>query len=321
MLLAVGGLASLALGAVALSPAEVVAGVLRPGDQWSYQPAAIVWSLRLPRALVAILVGAALAVVGTVMQAILRNPLAEPGVTGVSAGAAVGAVAGITLGMAGNLRWGVPIAAFAGATVVALILQAVLRSRRDLGTASIILVGVALNALAGAGISVLVANARDDALARGAMFWLAGDLELRTWTHAALAAVPILLGSAYLATRVRRLDALALGEEVAATSGVDVRRERLVLLLVAAFVTGAAVAVSGVISFVGLVVPHALRLVIGAAHARLLPFAALFGAAFLLLADTAARTVVTGAVLQTGVVCALVGAPVFLALLLGRSRA
>src|SRR5690606_24575148 len=226
-----------------------------------------------------------------------------------------------TLGLAGGFRWGVPIAAFAGATIVALILQAVLQSRLELGTASIILVGVALNALAGAGISVLIANASDDALVRGAMFWLAGDLELRDWTHVLLAAVPVIAGCAYLLTRIRKLDALALGDEVAATSGVDVRRERLVLLLVASLVTGAAVAVSGIISFVGLVVPHALRLVVGAAHTRLLPLSALFGAAFLLLADTAARTVVTGAVLQTGVVCALLGAPVFLLLLLGRSRA
>lgn len=312
-------LAALGLGVVPLPPDQVLRALFA-SDTAEAQAAAIVWSIRLPRIVVAVLVGAALATVGAVMQSILRNPLADPGVTGVSAGAALGAVGGIVLGLSGSLRWGVPLAAFAGAAVVAVILQTVLQTRRDLGAPSIILVGVSINALAGAGIAVLIANARDDALARGAMFWLAGDLELRDWSHALLAGMPIVAGVAFLLTRTRALDALALGEEVAATSGVSVHRERLMLLLVASLVTGAAVAVSGIISFVGLVVPHALRLVVGASHARLLPLSALCGAVFLVLADTVARTVLTPVILQTGVVCALVGAPVFLALLLGKTR-
>ncbi len=318
LLLLVAVVAALCLGAVPLSPAEAIGALFAPGSA-APQQAAVIWSIRLPRIVVAALVGGALATVGAVLQAILRNPLADPGVTGVSAGAALGAVGGIVLGLTGAWHWGVPVAAFVGAAAVALLLQTVLQSRRDLGAASIILVGVSINALAGAGIAVLIANARDDALARGAMFWLSGDLELRTWTHVAISAAPILLGVAVLLTRARALDALALGEDVAATSGVDVHRERLMLLLVASLVTGAAVAVSGVISFVGLVVPHALRLVVGAPHARLLPLSALCGALFLVLADTVARTALTPVILQTGVVCALVGAPVFLALLLSRT--
>lgn len=311
-------LVSLCLGVVSLSPAETLDALTDP--RGSGRAATVLWSIRLPRVLVAALVGAALATVGVCMQAVLRNPLADPGVTGVSSGAAVGAVAAIVLGLTGSLSWGVPVAAFAGAGAVSLVLQTALRTRRDLGPASIILIGVSINALAGALISVLIVNARDDALARGAMFWISGDLDLRDWTHVAIAAAGTVPGVVYLATRARALDALSLGAQVAETSGVDVRCERLAILLVSSLVTGAAVAVSGVISFVGLVVPHALRLVTTASHRTLLPLSAICGAAFLVVADTVARTALSPTVLPTGVVCALVGAPVFLALVLGRGR-
>ena len=317
LLLAAAVLLSLSLGTVDLSFGEVLTALFQRAEAEGTS-AAVVWSIRLPRTLVAMLVGAALASVGVVMQAILRNPLAEPGVTGVSSGAAVGAVAGITLGLAGSSQWGIPLAAFAGAAAVALVLQVVLQRRRDIGTATIILVGVSINALGGALIQVIVANAQDDAMVRSALFWLAGDLELRSWDHVFLAGVPVLVGIAYLFSRINALDALSLGEQIAATSGIHVARERMVLLLVASLVTGAAVAVSGVISFVGLVVPHAVRLLVGASHARLLPLAALGGALFLVLADTVARTAFGTATVQTGVVAAVVGAPIFLLLLLRR---
>lgn len=319
VLLALAVLASLCLGIVSLSPFEALSALFLPQGEGD-RATAVIWSIRFPRAVVAGLVGAALATVGVVMQALLRNPLAEPGITGVSAGAAVGAVAGITLGLSGASQWGIPLAAFAGAAAVALVLHLVLQTRRDLGAPTIILVGVSISALAGALISILIANAADDALVRSAMFWLAGDLELRDWRHVLLAAPPVLLGCAWFALRIRALDALALGEQIAATSGVHVRRERLVLLLVASLVTGAAVAVSGIISFVGLVVPHALRLIVGASHGTLLPLSALGGALFMVLADTIARTAFAPAVVQTGVVAAFVGAPIFLVLLL-RKRA
>lgn len=312
-------LISLAVGIVSLPIGETFSALISPGDA-PQRASAVIWSIRLPRALVAMLVGAALATVGTVMQAILRNPLAEPGITGVSAGAAVGAVASITLGFGGSARWGIPLAAFIGAAIVTLILQFVLQTRRDLGSATVILIGVSLSALAGALINVLIANASDDALVRNAMFWLAGDLELRDWQHVVIAVIPILAGIAWLLSRHRHLDALALGDQIAATSGVHVHRERFTLLLVASLVTGAAVAVSGIISFVGLVVPHAMRLLIGASHARLLPLSALGGALFMVAADTVARTAFGPVVVQTGVVAALIGAPVFLFLLL-RKRA
>lgn len=313
-------LLSLSLGIVRLSVPETMQALFRPAEAEG-SAAAVIWSIRLPRIIVAMLVGAGLATVGAVMQAILRNPLAEPGITGVSAGAAVGAVAGITMGLAGSSQWGIPLAAFAGAAIVSLILQFVLQTRRDLGPATIILVGVSISALAGAIINVLIANAHDDALVRSALFWLAGDLELRSWDHVLIAVAPILLGLAYLLSRIHALDALSLGEQTAATSGVNVARERVLLLLVASLVTGAAVAVSGIISFVGLVVPHAVRLIVGASHARLLPLSALGGALFLVLADTIARAAFGSVVVQTGVVAALVGAPIFLILLLRKRPA
>lgn len=313
---------ALSVGIVQLSPAEVLRALFSSGAGTAQeaQATAVIWSIRFPRAIVAMLVGAALAVAGVVMQALLRNPLADPGVTGVSAGAAVGAVAGIVLGFAGSLEWGVPLAAFLGASLVTLVLHVVLKTRRESGPGTLILVGVSLNAFAGALISVIIANARDDATARGALFWLAGDLELRGWNHVLLAVVPIIVGIAYLCTRIRALDALSLGEHIAATSGINVHRERAILLVVTSLIVGAAVAVSGIISFVGLVVPHALRLIVGASHAVLLPLSVIVGAVFLVLLDSAARTMFEPAVLQTGVVCALVGAPVFLALVLARSR-
>ena len=319
ILLPLVALVSLGLGVVSLSPLETLTALFSPTEVSASQ-AAVIWSIRLPRITVAALVGAGLAVAGAVMQAILRNPLAEPGITGVSAGAAVGAVSGITLGFATGHRWGLPVAAFAGAAAVALVMLAVLRSRRQPGPATLILVGVSISAFAGAIINILIANASDDALVRSALFWLAGDLELRTWDHVLLAVIPILAGLGILLSRVRALDALSLGEHVAATSGVNVGRERVLLLLTASLVTGAAVAVSGIISFVGLVVPHAIRLVAGASHARLLPLSALGGAIFLVAADTVARSAFGSVVVQTGVVAALVGAPVFLAMLLRRSR-
>lgn len=314
------GILAMGVGLVSLSPVESLQALFFPEDAGTRERT-VIWSIRLPRIVVAMLVGAALATAGCVMQAILRNPLAEPGITGVSAGAAVGAVAGITLGFTGSNLWGIPLAAFAGAAVVTMLLQLVLHTRRELGSATIILVGVSLSAFAGAIINVLIANAKDDALVRSALFWLAGDLELRNWQHAAMALAPILLGVIYFHTRLRALDALSLGEEIAATSGVDVVRERTILLLVASLVTGAAVAVSGIISFVGLVVPHAVRLLVGASHARLMPLSALGGALFLVAADTVARSAFGATVIQTGVVAALVGSPIFLFLVLRRRSA
>lgn len=308
-------LLSLSFGTIPITPSQALEELTSPGAQ---RLTTVVWSIRLPRIVVAIIVGGALAGVGVVMQTVFRNPLADPGITGVSAGGAVGAVAGITMGLSGSMQWGIPFAAFAGSLVVVVILNLILYSPTTGGNYTIILVGVSINAFAGALISILVANASDDALARGAVFWLAGDLELRSWTHAAMAVGPVVVGLFLLLLCTRAMDALLLGDDVATTSGYDAHKTRLVLMFIASLVTGAAVAVSGIISFVGLVVPHAVRLVVGAKHSLLLPLSVVYGAVFLVIADSAARGLTQSVVIQTGAIAALIGAPVFLGLLLSK---
>ncbi|WP_255218664.1 FecCD family ABC transporter permease [Gordonia paraffinivorans] len=271
----------------------------------------LVRDVRAPRVVVAGVVGAALAGVGAVMQAVFRNPLADPGITGVASGAAVGAVVVLVSGTTVLGSASVPLGAFAGAAVAALSLLLVARMRADASPVAFVLVGITVGSFCSAVTAALVANAPTDSAVRSVMFWVNGDLTSRTWTDVWLSLPPILLGAAVLVSRHRVLDALLLGEPTATSMGVDVRREQLVLLLAGALVTGAAVAVTGVIAFVGLVVPHAVRLVLGTRHRILLPASMLSGAIFLILTDLAARMLFDPVVLQTGTVAALVGSPVF----------
>ncbi|MFD0663167.1 FecCD family ABC transporter permease [Thermocatellispora tengchongensis] len=280
--------------------------------------ALVVEQIRLPRVLVAVLVGAALGLAGSVMQALFGNPLAEPGVTGVSAGAAVGAVLAITSGAAGTFV--LPAAAFAGALLTVGAVYGIAALSRSRGLATVLLVGIALNALLGAVVSALVANAPDEQSLRGIVFWLQGDLDARTWEHVRLVLLPVLAGVAATVVFSRDLNVMLLGDDAARTSGVDVARTRNVLLVLASLLTGAAVSVSGVIGFVGLVAPHVIRLIAGPDHRLLLPASALLGAVFLVSADTAARMLPAPVTLQTGVVTALAGAPVFLLLVLWSRR-
>ncbi|MFD6895080.1 FecCD family ABC transporter permease [Rhodococcus sp. NPDC060086] len=273
--------------------------------------ASLVRDVRAPRVLVAALVGAALAVVGAVMQAVFRNPLADPGITGVASGAAVGAVAVLVTGTSILGAATLPIGAFTGAAITTLVLLIVARVRRDTSPVTFVLVGVTIGSFCSALTAALVANAPEDSAVRSVMFWINGDLTARTWNDVALCAGPILLGTAVLLSRHRTLDTLLLGEGTATSMGIDVRRQQLVLLLTGAAVTGAAVAVAGVIGFVGLVVPHAVRLLLGSRHALLLPASMFTGAAFLVLADLGARLLFDPVILQTGTVAALIGSPVF----------
>lgn len=321
LLLVVGG-AGVALGPVSVPVGDVVAVVaervgLDVGEVAARQ-GLVVGEIRLPRVLVAALVGGALGTAGAVMQALFGNALAEPGVTGVSAGAAVGAVLAITAGVGGTFV--LPAAAFAGALVTVGVVFAVAAAGRGRGLATVLLVGIALNALLGAVVSVLVANAPDEQSLRGIVFWLQGDLDARTWEHVRLVVVPVVAGVVAGMVFARDLNVMMLGDDAARTSGVDVARTRNVLLVVASLLTGAAVAVSGVIGFVGLVAPHVVRLVAGPDHRLLLPASALLGAVFLVAADTVARLSSASVALQTGVVTAVVGAPVFLLLVLWARR-
>ncbi|HEY0248770.1 MAG TPA: iron ABC transporter permease [Gryllotalpicola sp.] len=281
--------------------------------------ALVVRDIRLPRVLLAVLAGGGLGVAGAVMQAFFRNPLADPGVTGVSSGAAVGAVAVLASGVDVLGPWTLPAAAFAGALLVMGLVQGIGLVARDRTPVTLLLVGVALNAFFGAAVGALVSNASDSQTVRGAVFWLQGDLNTASWAQVKLVLVPVLVCSTAALLVTRELNALLLGDEQAQSIGVNVSLLRGGLLILTAVLVGSIVSVTGVIGFVGLVVPHVVRLVLGADHRLLIPAAALLGASFLTAADTVARVVVEPVSWQTGVVTALAGSPVFLVLVL-RSR-
>lgn len=280
----------------------------------------IVRAVRLPRVLLAASVGAALAAAGVVFQALLRNPLADPYVLGVSGGAALGGIAVLTLGSALGLGYAaVPPAAFAGALGALVLLLAVAGPAGRLAPTSLLLIGVVFNAFASAAIVFLASLA---GLSEGAQvfLWLIGSLAdarpaLVGWVSGLVA-----LGLLALLPFGRALDLLALGEESAALLGIDAGRTRRWLLLASSLLVGAAVSVAGLVGFVGLVVPHALRLVLGPDHRLLVPASALGGAAFLVACDTLARTLLGGRELPVGALTALAGGPFFL-FLLRRSQA
>lgn len=275
----------------------------------------LVWSIRLPRVLLAGLVGASLAVAGATMQAVFRNPLAEPGVTGVSSGAAVVAVILIVTGVATKAPWVLSAGAFIGALLAVIFVQIVAGLNGGSG-ATLLLVGIALNAFLGAVIAATIANAPHSDDAQQAMFWLNGDLTAANWQDIALAVGPITVGTVILMMLIPELNLLLLGEEQAAATGMRTVWIRQLLLALGALVTAAGVAVTGVISFVGLVVPHLIRLAIGPDHRSLLPISMCLGAVFLILADLVARSLFSPVALQTGTVTAFLGAPALLALIL-----
>ena len=275
----------------------------------------IVWDLRLPRVLTAAAVGAGLAVAGAVMQSLTRNPLADPYLLGLSSGASLGAVAVLVLGVALLL----PVAAFAGAV---LALAAALGLAGSLGTltpARTVLAGLAVGQLCAAGTSFVIFWSATGDSYREILAWLMGSLAGAGWTAAATAGIAVLVLGTVLVGGGRTLDAFAFGDTAAAALGIEVTRTRWSMLTVVALLTGALVAVSGSIGFVGLILPHAVRLIVGPGHRRLLPIAALAGATFLVWADTAARTLFEPRELPVGIVTAFIGAPVF-ALLLWRRR-
>jgi iron complex transport system permease protein len=316
-------LASLATGPAGVSLWQALAR-LAAGDVLELRDRAVLLDIRLPRLVLGLLVGAALAVGGAVMQGLVRNPLADPGLVGVGAGAGLGAALAIVLG--GLLPAGVqavaglhavPLAAFAGGWAVTVLLYRVSTRAGQTSVATMLLAGIALGALAGALTGVLI-YAADDRQLRDLTFWGLGSLAGASWTKVMTAAPVIivaLVGAPFLA---RALNGFALGEATAAHLGVPVQRAKSLAVLIVAAATGAAVAVSGGIGFIGIVVPHLLRLAIGPDHRFLLPAAALMGAALLVLSDILARLVIAPAELPIGIVTAVLGAPVFLWILLRR---
>ncbi|MFB7354123.1 FecCD family ABC transporter permease [Streptomyces gardneri] len=274
----------------------------------------VLWNIRLPRVVLAVLVGASLGCAGALMQGVFGNPLAEPGVIGISAGAAVGAVGAIALGLTFLGNWTVTVCAFVAGLATVLLVYAMSRSGGRTEVVTLILTGIAVNAFAGALIGLFLFFA-DNAQITQITFWQLGSLAQATWPKV-LAVLPCaLLGLAVAPFHSRRLDLLALGERPARHLGVDVERLRVALILVVALLTAAAVAVAGIITFVGLLVPHLLRMANGPGHRFLVPGSALGGAVVLAAGDLAARTVAAPAELPLGVLTALLGSPFFFWLL------
>ncbi|MFI9585658.1 iron chelate uptake ABC transporter family permease subunit [Streptomyces sp. NPDC052236] len=274
----------------------------------------VLWNVRLPRVVLALLVGASLGCAGALMQGVFGNPLAEPGVIGISAGAAVGAVAAIALGLSFFGNWTVTVCAFVTGLATVLLVYAMSRSGGRTEVVTLILTGIAVNAFAGALIGLFIFFA-DNAQITQITFWQLGSLSQATWPKV-LAVLPCaLVGLAIAPLYARKLDLLTLGERPARHLGVDVERLRIVLVLVVALLTAAAVAVAGIVSFVGLLVPHLLRMANGPGHRFLVPGSALGGALVLVAGDLAARTVAEPAELPLGVLTALFGSPFFFALL------
>ena len=301
---------SLAMGHVTLPLIETLMTTF--GDKQGMLGLILV-EIRLPRALLAIIVGASLGLAGAALQGLLRNPLADPGVIGVSSSAGLGAVLMIYFGFAANSDLAVPIAAMLGAAVAVALLLGL--AGRDAGPFTLILAGVAVNAFAGALISLALNLAPSPYAVFEAVFWLLGSLSDRSFTHVWIALPLTIFGWLLLATSARPLDALSLGEDVAQSMGFNMLRVRGQIVLGAACCVGAGVAVSGAIGFVGLVVPHLLRPLVGHQPGRLLIASGLGGAALLLVADMIARLLPITHELRLGVVTALIGAPFFLHLI------
>ena len=304
--------AALMLGSVASGPAGVLRALNDPGST----EGTILFSLRLPRVLLAFAVGAGLALTGTALQALVRNPLADPYLLGLSGGAGLGAVLAIALVAAGT--WTVPLAAWAGAMIsVGLVYRLALVAGPRLDPRILLLAGVVVSAFTGAVMAAVLTLVPSPAL-RNAFLWLLGGFNAASWQSLAVFGVYAIIPAALLVVGARNLDLLSLGEEPAQYLGADVERVKRVVYFSASLLTAAAVAVSGVVGFVGLVVPHAMRRVVGPLHRALIPAVALTGGGFLVLADALARTVASPVELPVGVVTAVIGVPLF-ALLLKRS--
>lgn len=316
---------AVSVGAVSI-PSATVWGVLVnklfPGfveQTWSQGREAIVWNIRFPRALLAIMVGAGLAIVGASLQAVTRNPLADPHLLGISSGGAFGAIfallhAGLFLGLLT-----VPILAFAGALMATLIVLGVSRLADDATSADrLVLTGVAVSFIIMAGANGLIFLG-DPRASHTVVFWMLGGLGLAQWDQLIYPLAILLVCGIWLLSQSTQLNAMTIGDETAATLGIPVAQFRLVVFVVGALITGVMVAFSGIIGFVGLMVPHIARMLVGGDYARVLPASALIGAIFLLWADIAARTVMAPEDMPIGIVTGLAGGTFFVWLLGRRS--
>ena len=324
-LLALSALLGIAIGTTPISwriMLEVIGAHLTPFEgTFNQTEDFIVWSIRLPRVLVGMLSGGSLAVAGAAMQGLFRNPLADPGVIGTSAGAACGAVFVFITGLAAQSALWVPLAGFGGAFGAVFLVYALATRGGKTPVATLVLAGIACGAFFNAMTSLLISISFSEwQVASQVMFWMMGGLDSRTWVHVWISLPFTLTGSALILAHSRPLDLMLMGEESARSLGADVEATKRTVLVGAALVTAASVAVSGVLAFVGLVVPHIVRLILGPAHRRLLPASMLVGAGFLVACDIVARTVYAPSEVRLGIVTAAFGAPFFLWLLYTRRR-
>lgn len=329
LLLFVALVLGVAIGSTTIPPGIVArtlaAGVLPAGwidglsaDDPQY---IVIWLVRMPRVIVAMLVGAALAVAGTQMQGLFQNPMASPDVIATSTGGALGAVLALVLGLAQRWIGWLPLFAFIGALASLVVLYTATTRRGRTPIAMLLLAGLGLNAILGAATSFTITlNWVRYEVALEVVFWLMGGLNSRTWDHVWMCAPSVVIGMAASLYFARDLDLFLTGEETAASLGVEVERVKRIVLVTAALLTGAAVAVSGIIGFVGLVVPHMVRFFVGPSHGRVIPAAALLGATFLVGADLLARTLVRPEEISLGVITACIGSPLFMYLLIRHRR-
>ncbi|MED7925836.1 iron ABC transporter permease [Nonomuraea sp. LP-02] len=306
-------------------PAGEVAGILvhhlTGGGDSTATADLIVWRIRFPRVLLSAVAGAGLALAGAVVQGVVRNPVADPYLLGLSHGASVGAVLVLTTGTAVLGALTLPAAAFTGAAVAIGIVLAMSTRQRRLLPVRLILVGVAFGHLFAGITSFVLARTDSSAAQQQIIFWLLGGLSGTNWATLPVPAIVVGVATGLLLTRARRLNALVLGEEAGAALGLNASRQRWYLLLLVTLLTGTVVAVSGGIGFVGLIVPHLARMLVGADHRRMLPVTVVLGALFLLWADVAARILISPAELPIGVLTAFLGVPCFLLVMRARGLA
>lgn len=320
VLLAGGVVLSAMVGQLPVSPSEVVGSLLRAvGIDTAWAPddpiiESTLWVVRFPRIVMGLVVGAALAVAGAVMQAIFGNPLAEPGVVGVSSGAALGAAAAIVFGLTAVGGWMVALLAFAGGLLAVLLVYFVSRASGRTEVVTLLLTGIAINAFAGAGLALLM-FVGDTGSREQIVFWQLGSLNGSRWQEVGIVSAVAVVGIVVALVCARQYDLLSLGERAARHLGVNVETLRVVSIVLVALLTGAAVAFCGIIAFVGLVVPHIIRMAIGPAHRALIVASAVGGGVLMVFADIVARTMVPGADLPIGMLTSLIGGPFFFYLL------
>jgi iron complex transport system permease protein len=312
VVLVVGVVLSSVTGQLQITPSQVL-GVFT-GSTDDPIISSTLWVVRFPRIVMGLAVGAALAVAGAVMQAIFGNPLAEPGVVGVSSGAAVGAAAAIVLGITAFGGWGTAVFAFAGALLATLLVYVTSRANGRTEVVTLLLTGIAVNAFSGAGLAFLLFLA-DTASREQIVFWQLGSLNGSRWQEVVIVVVVAAIGTVIAVLLARRFDLLALGERNARHLGVNVEALRIGSIILVALLTGVAVAFCGIIAFVGLVVPHIIRMAIGPSHRALIIASAVGGGVLLVYADLLARTLVAGADLPIGMLTSLIGGPFFFYLL------